>query len=189
MKHELNSQNTKQMLCDTLLSLLEKKSISKITVSEIVSLCKLNRKTFYYHFSDVYDLFEWYLNNEINTAITLLNPCYDLDNTILYSIQYMNQQTYLRNCINCPIARDKLSNILNKTIYPVTLQMIQELESSHGKTIEADFKEFLAISLTRITVLSILDAIEKPENYDVEKMKLYLTMIMDTSVNGFFQQI
>ena len=89
MKHELNSQNTKQMLCDALITLSAKKSFSKISVSEIVNLCEVNRKTFYYHFADVYDLLEWHLNNEIEKAISAFDPLADLGASISYSVNYM----------------------------------------------------------------------------------------------------
>ncbi len=189
MKHELNSQNTKQMLIDALITLLEKKPFSKITVSELVNLCNINRKTFYYHFTDVYDLLEWHLNNEILNSISKFDPFNDLDATITYSIYYMNQHSYLQNSIQDPIARDKIVHILNKHIYPKAFEMIQELEHTHGKSIETDFRDFLVKSLTHITVLSILDAIENPNNYDIEKMKRYLSTIFTTSVSGFFEQI
>ena len=52
---------------------------------------------------------------------------------------------------------------------------------------EPDFKDFLVKNLTHITVLSILDAIENPNNYDIEKMKRYVSTIFDMSVKGFFQ--
>ena len=77
MKHEINSQNTKKMLADMLISLLQTKPISKITVSEIVNLCDINRKTFYYHFQDVYDLLEWHLDCEFQKVIANLNPLDD----------------------------------------------------------------------------------------------------------------
>lgn len=189
MKHEMNSQNTKQMLVDVLITLLEKKPFSKITVSEIVNLCNINRKTFYYHFADVYDLFEWHLNHEIHNAVSLFDPLNDLDATITYSVNYMNQHAYLRNSIQDPILRDKIVHSLNKHIYPKALEMIQELEHTHGKSMDTDFRDFLIKSLTHITVLSILDAIENPNNYDIEKIKQYLSTIFTTSVSGFFEQI
>ena len=86
MKHEINSQNTKKMLVETLLSLLEKKPLSKITVSEIVNLCDINRKTFYYHFTDVYDLLEWHLDAELQKALDITDPLDDLNTTITFSM-------------------------------------------------------------------------------------------------------
>ena len=59
------------MLAESLKRAMKQKSFSKITVSEIIQDCGVNRKTFYYHFEDVYDLLEWHLNNEIERAISV----------------------------------------------------------------------------------------------------------------------
>jgi len=177
------------MLAETLLLLLKKKSLSKITVSELVTLCKINRKTFYYHFSDVYDLFEWYLNEEIQNAMDTVNPLKDIHATINYSIEYMNQNPYLYNSIDNPIGRDKITRFLNKQIYPKVCDIMSELEKQYQKTLEPDFKEFLTKNLTRITVLSIIDAIENPDALDFQHMKLYLSDVFQTSIHGFFQKL
>lgn len=187
MKHEINSQNTKQLLCDALISLAAKKPFSKITVSEIVNLCNVNRKTFYYHFSDVYDLLEWHLNNEINAAISSFDPLYDLDATITYTFDYMNRHSYLKKFIQDSLAKEKISHLLNKSLSPKLYDIIQNIETSQEKSMESDLKDFLVKYLTHITVLSILDAIENPNNYDIEKMKRYISTLFDMSVNGFFQ--
>lgn len=189
MKHNINSKNTKQLLAETLLLLLEKKSLSKITVSELVNLCKINRKTFYYHFSDVYDLFEWYLNEELQRVMDTVNPLKDINATITYSTEYMNRNPYLRNSINNPIGRDKITHFLNKQIYPRVWDIMNELEQQYQKNIDADFKEFLTKSLTRITVLSIIDAIENPNALDIEQIKLYLSDVFQASLDGFFQKL
>ena len=65
MKHEMQSQATKQALVDSLKQLLTKKSFSKITVTEIVENCGYNRKTFYYHFEDIYSLLRWMLEQDL----------------------------------------------------------------------------------------------------------------------------
>ena len=52
------SVTTKKALAMSLKSLLEKKTLDKITVKDIVSGCSLNRQTFYYHFHDTYDLLQ-----------------------------------------------------------------------------------------------------------------------------------
>lgn len=190
MKHEINSQNTKIMLAETLLSLLEKKPISKITVSEIVSLCDINRKTFYYHFQDVYDLLEWHLDTELQKAMNTLNdPLHDLSATINFSMEYMDKYTYLRNCIDSPLGRDKIMQFLNKSTFPKALELVNELERRHKKTLESDFKQFLAKTMTHITVISIIDAIENGNSFDIEQMKRYASVMIDASIEGFFQSL
>ena len=58
-------QSTKQALSETFKTLLEVRTIDKITVKDIVSKCGVNRQTFYYHFRDIYELMEWTLENDI----------------------------------------------------------------------------------------------------------------------------
>lgn len=41
--------DVKRQIADKLLELLEKKSLEKITVKELVTLCGISRQTFYYH--------------------------------------------------------------------------------------------------------------------------------------------
>ena len=53
------SNYTEQALGDSLKKLLAEKPLNKITVTDIVNDCGLNRMTFYYHFKDIYDLLEW----------------------------------------------------------------------------------------------------------------------------------
>lgn len=56
---------TKKALADALLHYLEKKTLDEITIKELTDYCDLNRQTFYYHFSDVYDLTNWILFSSI----------------------------------------------------------------------------------------------------------------------------
>ena len=52
--------DVKQEITEALLQLLEKKSLEKITVTELVALCGISRQTFYYHFEDVLDVVDWW---------------------------------------------------------------------------------------------------------------------------------
>ena len=51
---------TKKAIMDSFLHLLEKKSLEKITVRDIVDDCGINRNTFYYYFQDIYAVLEEY---------------------------------------------------------------------------------------------------------------------------------
>lgn len=57
MTNEELAFRTKQALATALKAALKHKKLSKITVSELAEVCRVNRKTFYYHFQDVYALF------------------------------------------------------------------------------------------------------------------------------------
>ncbi len=53
---DIRGQRTEQAITACFLSLLEKKSISQITVTEICQSASINRATFYKHYLDVYHL-------------------------------------------------------------------------------------------------------------------------------------
>ena len=54
--------STKQTIQASFRTLLMAKSLDKITVRDIVEDCGLTRNTFYYHYEDIYDLFDDYLD-------------------------------------------------------------------------------------------------------------------------------
>lgn len=183
MKHKINSTNTKQMLTEALIALSNKKDFSKITISELVSYCEINRKTFYYHFTDIYDLLEWHLNNEVAYAISSLDPVKDYEKSIAFAINYMNQHTYLKKFIQDSLARDKITQLLYKSIYPQACEVIHELESIYHHTLDSDFKEFLSKNLTRIIILSTFDTIEHPDGYEIEKLPEYIATLFRISTS------
>lgn len=58
------SENTKQALAAALKQCMKQKPLDKISIREITDLCSLRRETFYYHFSDIYDLVQWVFEEE-----------------------------------------------------------------------------------------------------------------------------
>ena len=64
-----DSNITKRALAAALKELMETKSFSKISVSDICAACDMNRKSFYYHFKDKYDLVNWIYYTECVAAL------------------------------------------------------------------------------------------------------------------------
>ncbi len=61
--------DTKKEFATALRLLLKTASFSDIRVGAICELCGKNRKSFYYHFKDKYDLCGWILQSELMSAI------------------------------------------------------------------------------------------------------------------------
>lgn len=64
MAAESGGNRTKYALDHALRQLLEAKHLDQIRVRELTELCVIRRQSFYYHFVDVYELFEWSLQQE-----------------------------------------------------------------------------------------------------------------------------
>ncbi len=58
------SNATKRILAMSLKKLLSVRTLDSITIQDLVDDAEVSRKTFYYHFRDVYDLLEWILIDE-----------------------------------------------------------------------------------------------------------------------------
>ena len=58
------SNLTKRQLSVSLQKLLVQNQLDKITIQDLVNEAQVSRKTFYYHFQDIYDLLEWTLVDE-----------------------------------------------------------------------------------------------------------------------------
>lgn len=59
-----DSNITKRALSAAFKALLQDESFEKISVADICEKCDMNRKSFYYHFKDKYDLANWIFDTE-----------------------------------------------------------------------------------------------------------------------------
>lgn len=64
-----DSNITKKALAVALKELMEEKAFEKISVGDICEKCNMNRKSFYYHFKDKYDLVNWIFDTEFIAAM------------------------------------------------------------------------------------------------------------------------
>lgn len=69
-----DSNITKRALAQALKQLMSQQPLEKISVGEICALCEMNRKSFYYHFKDKYDLVEWIFESEFIAQIKDIDP-------------------------------------------------------------------------------------------------------------------
>jgi len=96
-----DSNITKRALATALRELMEEVPFDKIQVAHICERCNMNRKSFYYHFKDKYDLVNWIFDTEFialaNESATDLsaNDRWDLiERACLYF--YENRSFYRR---------------------------------------------------------------------------------------------
>ncbi len=61
----MRSELTKQKIMKALMALMKTTPLDKISVSDIAKKAKVSRQTFYYHFSCMYDIFDWFMKNSI----------------------------------------------------------------------------------------------------------------------------
>lgn len=62
---------TKKAIMDCFLNMLKRKNIDRVTVTDICEECGINRNTFYYYFSDIYDVLDSVLIEETEKNIDI----------------------------------------------------------------------------------------------------------------------
>lgn len=66
---------TRRGLSAALRELLKETPLDQLRVRELTEKCGLRRQSFYYHFKDVYDLFDWVVRQERTVLLGLLANC------------------------------------------------------------------------------------------------------------------
>lgn len=75
MPVEIKEDRTKHGLENALRELLKQKPLDQIRVRELTDLCAIRRQSFYYHFSDVYALFDWSIRQERTRLLRRQEKC------------------------------------------------------------------------------------------------------------------
>jgi len=110
MKHDISSMNTKTKLANSLRKAMEKKTFSKITISEIILDCGVNRKTFYYHFQDIYALLKWMLEQDAIEVVKKFDLIADSEEAVLFVMNYVESNKHLINCAYDSIGHDQIKS-------------------------------------------------------------------------------
>ena len=91
MKHEEISMYTKKALSEALKEALKTKPFKKITVSELIEACNINRKTFYYHFEDIYALLVWTFEQEAINVVKHFDLMVDSEEALTFIMDYVEE--------------------------------------------------------------------------------------------------
>lgn len=124
------SNITKKAIKTAFKELIKTKSINDITINDITSYCGLNRQTFYYHFTDIFNLIEYIFLDDLDSYIgenktyqtweegykSLFNYCLDNKDFIYYTYN--------------SISRKQVEHFLYNIAYDFLYKVIKELSKS-----------------------------------------------------------
>ena len=143
MTHEEISMNTKKALCSTLKELMKHKAFSKITVSELIRECNVNRKTFYYHFEDIYDLLKWTFEEEAIAVVRNYDLKCNPEEIINFVLDYCEENRFLLTNACESLGRDSFGRFFYNDFYDIGLSLISEAERVSGKLVDDRYRKFL----------------------------------------------
>lgn len=187
MKYEVTSYNTKRTLAESLKKIMRKKRFSQITVSEIIADCGLNRKTFYYHFEDIYALLKWIFENEAVDVVKHFNLAVDYEEAILFIMDYVEKNDYIINCAYDSIGRDEMKRFFYGDFVELVTAIVNIAEKQTGKQLDEEYKNFLCNFYTEALVGVLIDWIKNREARNRRQVVNYVSITLKTSLMGIIR--
>lgn len=180
VKREEISIKTKTTLADSLKKLMNKKSLSKITVNEIITEANVNRKTFYYHFTDIYDLVRWIIEQDAFNVVKQFDITNDYEEMLEFVINYVKENEYLLNCAYDTIGKDQLKRFFYNDFASLVENTIDEAQKQYSLKVNKETKEFLCSFFTEAIAGSLVDAFQKRKNPDKSQITKNIKILIDS---------
>ena len=163
------------------------KPFSKITVSEIIAACKINRKTFYYHFEDIFALLKWMFEEEAIEVVRHFDLLIDYEASIRFVMQYVDENDYIISCVYDSIGRDAMKQFFYADFVGVVTSVIDAAVAEHGKNIDPAFKVYVAKFYAEAIAGMLIDWAKERDKHDREKIVGYLTSVIGLALKSIEQ--
>lgn len=147
------SASTKEMIFKTFLEILKTKPFDKITVRDIVEACNINRNTFYYYYSDIYELLEEIFKMEFSEMVANHSNGFRwlVGFSRMIETSYNNKK--IINNICASRSHEYLENYMFKSCRTIMSDYIHEL--CEGRNIDDANMEFI-ISFYQYAIIGTL---------------------------------
>lgn len=189
MKPRVTSENTKKMFANVLKGLLKKKKLSQISVKELVEICGVNRKTFYYHFRDIYDLMYWMLEREAEVMAAQLDPTTDYEATARAILRYIRENSYLLNCLYGSIGKQQFRTVISRDFSAPIRDLIRSGIAERHKNADDAYVRFLSDFFTKAISEILLDYLQNRESLGDETLVSYIVYTLRTAIPTLLDHI
>ena len=124
-----DSNITKNALAVSMKKLMEKKPFSKISVGDICEDCGMNRKSFYYHFRDKYDLVNWIFYVDFIERLEWSSCRYEWDMLEALCSHFYRERLFYQNALQVEgqnSFREYFCGMLRPVLMLLTQNLVEE---------------------------------------------------------------
>lgn len=167
-----NANITKKELAESLKRLASGRLFEHVTVGDIVKECGVNRQTFYYHFSDKYELLDWIYYNETFVPLTADISFGNWDEKLYELLQIMRaNKAFYMNTIKC--SDNFFEEYLLKMLTTLFETAIEDLDARGQLTPEKKrlASKIFAHGLTGVVIEWAMGGMKADEKMIAENMK------------------
>lgn len=176
------SQVTKRALEQSLKNLLLKKPLSKITISDLMEDCGMNRMTFYYHFKDIYDLVEWSCLTDAKRALDEKKTYDTWQQGFLQILEAVQaNKPFIMNVYHC-VHREQVEIYLRPLVEDLILNVVNE--EAGGLNVRDEDKTFIVQAYSYIFIGIMLDWIKEDMKEDPQEIVERLNKLIKGSIRA-----
>lgn len=187
MTNEEMSQKTRCALAAALKSAMERKPLSRITVSELIRACNINRNTFYYHFDNLESLLKWTMEQDAIQVIRQTDLLVDAEQAIRFVMDYVDRNRHVLFCALDSLGQRELRRLFYKELFTILRHTIDAGEAELCLCVDPHFKDFLAAFYTEALVGILLSWMEGKET-DPEALLQNILFVCQTSIPALLAQ-
>lgn len=180
------SQITKKALAESLKKLMLTTPLAKITVNDIVNDCGVNRRTFYYHFQDIYALLEWIFRTEVTSILSDKKTYHTWQQGFLQIFYYLEQNKKMVLNTYKSVGREHLETHLYAAVYGLVFEVVQEIASDID--VSEEMKEFVVDFYKFAFVGLLLDWIRSDMTKNPERIIDNLHKTISGDIHRAFQK-
>ena len=172
----MSKTTTKMAIAFAFKELLSEKALDKITVQEIAEKCEMNRKTFYYHFQDIYDLIAWSFDEDAE-KILAGKKSYETwqEGYLQLFLSILENKPLIMNVYRT-VSREQLEQYLFKVSYRLLRNVVEEEDKE--RVVSEEDKDFIANFYKYAYVGLILDWIRGDMKENPEKIISRMSLLM-----------
>ena len=185
----VNQSETKIFMAETLKKMLKDRPFAKITVQDIVSECKINRNTFYYHFENNYDLLYFTYEQEVKDIVDSFNKAKaSIPQAMDFVLDYIDKNIPLCLCAYESLGEKQLRSLFEKELFGFVRATIEYLENENHLSFSEDFKTFVGYSYTDLLNTQIIWYIKHGRELDKSMFKQYFQTFFTASLKAILEE-
>lgn len=181
------AKQTQKFIMSTFMQLLENESLDKITVRDIVEECEINRNTFYYYYSDIYDLLDDVFRVEAEKFLEQ-----DVDDNTTFGEEYARAAQFVLKYRKAILhiydskKRDVLENYLETLAFSFINRFVKK--ESEGYVLSDDDVDYITGFYTHAIVGNTIEWIKRKLPSGQERFIARTAGTFDATVKDMIEQ-
>lgn len=161
---------------------MKHKPLSKISVTEIINDCGVNRKTFYYHFEDKYALLKWTLEQETVEVLKNFDLLLNVEEALIFVLDYVDKNQHILNCAYDSMGREEMKRFFSADFCGIVKTIVESLEKEQNTALPKNFKEYLINFYAKALAGIFIDYFQDKDKFNREELIENTLYILKVSV-------